>query len=265
MDEVEKYSLPFLTRPMLEFEHGTIFELEIESMASEPITIVVSGITREGPFSLNFTHDGMPDQYSSPQRVSDIPIFLTVHGANTNTQRGECFVRIFLRMNSNRVMTMCQGYIDGLTSLGWPAIQSESELSGHGKLKVITGTNPAAGAEISQTVPFSRAWKIKAINFGLTTDATAVTRLVRLIVTDGTNTIYVLAFSKTQTASATQSYYATEVGTIQTATAGGKGFAGLPLDLILPEGYKILTGTGSLQAGDDFTAPILTVEEFLAI
>lgn len=130
-----------------------------------------------------------------------------------------------------------------------------------GRMRTITGTNPAAGVEISETVPAGVSWVLRSIAFSLTTSATAANRAVRVVLDDGATIFLRTGGNTTQTASQTLDYVAADfgvVGTIGTQTV----LVGMPLPpyRLLP-GHRVRTITINFQAGDDFTAPVLEVEE----
>lgn len=125
-----------------------------------------------------------------------------------------------------------------------------------GTIVTATGTNPAAGVEISETVPANQVWQLLAIRYTLVTDATVATRAPTILFDDGTNTIYRIAAASTQTASQTIAYnWAMSVG-YEKAASSSNVSGSLP-PLLLPAGYRIRTSTGAIVAGDDYGAPVL--------
>lgn len=129
---------------------------------------------------------------------------------------------------------------------------------GPGTIQSITGTDPAAGSEISETVPANTIWLLKSVRFAFVTDATADTRQVHLVLDDGTNTLLNLPTTGTQIVSLTRNYNAHELGGLIVPT-GNEIDIGLPSNVILPAGYQLTTETTLLKAGDNFGAPQLSV------
>lgn len=129
-------------------------------------------------------------------------------------------------------------------------------------VKVITGADPAAGVEISETVPAGRAWELLAVRFTLVTSATAATRQVQLVLQNDSSVEFLrIAANVTQIASLTNSYnFAAGLGYERSALVQSHMVTGLPR-LVLPGGYKITTVTASVQAGDNYGAPLLYVVE----
>ena len=134
-----------------------------------------------------------------------------------------------------------------------------------GILVSVAGTNPAAGADWSQTVTANKRWRIQSIRFQLVTDATVATRTVRILFTDGTNTFFLLPAVDVQIASLTYNYECVVDGYQRALHVPGVGapsaFIPIPNNLWLTGGYVMRTSTINLQAGDDFGAPRFLVEE----
>lgn len=129
-----------------------------------------------------------------------------------------------------------------------------------GVIRTVTGTNPAAGAEVSETVPAGKEWRLLSIAVALVTSATAATRRPHLLIDDGTTVSYRRASNATQAASLTQNYVFAGEG--PEAAVRGTWVADPLPSLPLGAGYRIRTSTESIQAGDDYGAPVLLVEEF---
>lgn len=127
---------------------------------------------------------------------------------------------------------------------------------GPGSDQEITGTDPAAGAEISQTVPANTIWLLRSFRFSLVTDATSATRVVHLILDDGTTTLLNLPSTGTQIASLTRNYNAHSLGGLIVPTDSEIDI-GLPSDTLLSAGHRIATETTLIKAGDNFGAPQL--------
>lgn len=133
---------------------------------------------------------------------------------------------------------------------------------GTGRSRSIAGTNPAAGAEISETVPTGTRWHISAVRISLVTDGTAANRTFQLVFDDGASPSFADIITQTaQTAGTTRVYFFTlDLPVMELAVVGNLLYP-LPSELWLPEGFRMRTVTTNLQAGDDYGAPEFLVEE----
>ena len=139
--------------------------------------------------------------------------------------------------------TLAAGYVTATQRLAYPGSKVVNTLDGGGALRSITGTTPAAGAEISESVPTGARWELIAFRTQFVTDANAATRTIRLLLDDGTN---IYAHSSTnlgQTAGLTD-IYAWEQG-LMTPFVGqvNAALAGLPVNNRLGAGHRIRTVT----------------------
>jgi len=124
-------------------------------------------------------------------------------------------------------------------------------------------TDPAAGAEVSVTVPTGKTWRIQYIDFVLVTSSTSANRYVRLLIRDPANIIYRGAYAPVQTASQTRRYCMI-VGypIVETAFDTLNNIRMYIPDFKLGAGYLITSDTANLAANDDFGAMTYFVEEF---
>ena len=131
----------------------------------------------------------------------------------------------------------------------------------HGRIRSITGTDPAADTEIIETVPARRRWKILSIRFLLTTDANVADRINNLTIDDGTIALLYLVPPSVHPASTSFRYNYANFDSPQ-APLNDQYLIQLP-PLILSPGYRIQTSTINMQAADNYTAPQLLVEEWI--
>lgn len=125
--------------------------------------------------------------------------------------------------------------------------------------EIVAGTNQAAGVEISEVVPSTRAWTLYAVFFRLVTSATVANRRPHLVIDDGnSNIIFRSPAGAVQAASATVDYAFCNTNVRETAVTDGVLMAPMPA-LILHPGWRVRTITTAIQAGDDFGAPSLLV------
>jgi hypothetical protein len=120
------------------------------------------------------------------------------------------------------------------------------------------GTDPAAGAEASVTVPAGTQWELYSVGITLVTSAAVANRTPHLLVDDGTNVVANLVPAAVQAASATVAYSFTEAGVDYAAVRDGVMLVGqLPTGLRLGPGWRIRTLTTALDVGDNYGAPVV--------
>lgn len=158
--------------------------------------------------------------------------------------------------------TLAQGYITSAARLAWPGSPLLPSVGPHGRPRTISGTDPAAGVELSETVPAGARWLLKTFNLALLADATVANRAVIITIDDGTNIVWQVGTNINVTASQL-AIYRLGVG-LPFLTIGTTHYnLPIPAGLILGPGYRIRTITTNLQAGDNYTAPVYHVEEFI--
>jgi len=187
--------------------------------------------------------------------------------ATAGTPRvGQCFAIVELvRGFTGAVVPIAvlgQGYVTDTSRLGGPGSRLTASIAGPGVLRSITGTDPAAGVEIAETVPTNARWRPLAIQFAFVTDATVANREVSLVVDDGATGFARVPSGTAQTATLTRTYSAFHHAPRNTIAQDGT--LNLPLPRIdLQGGHSLRTVTTNLQAGDNFGPPQLLVEEWI--
>lgn len=157
---------------------------------------------------------------------------------------------------------LAQGYVSETERLIWPRGPYPGSTEGRGVLRTIVGTDPAANTESTETVPTNARWRLLNWRIALVTDATVGNRTVQLVIDDGTNAIHLIPAHTTQPASQTFAYEAFSIGAAGFAVSNSL-FLPMPPDLELHGGYRVRTSTGSIQAGDNYGAPVLLVQEWI--
>lgn len=237
-------------------------DLFIESFSDAARTVQIRGFSDEGP--INGSHSTNADRSlaGSAIPITEFPRLLTIRTLETSVKRGACYVKVSVRAEGVVIALLCAGYVTDAESIAWPQGTIESSISNTGLIRSITGTNPAAGVEISETVPTGARWLLYGFRATFVTDATATTRTINLIIDDGTTTLIRLLANGTQTASITRTYNAIG-GITAPAASGTDGFIPLPYPYPLSAGFRIATITALIQAGDNWGAPQLLVEEWI--
>lgn len=183
-----------------------------------------------------------------------------------NANRGQCYVRAFIRNSqSGEVVPIAQligGYVTDDYLPSFPFGKIEGPLEGQGMLRSITGSDPVAGAEISETVPTGARWRVHSVRAQLVASATVASRRPRLTIGDGATTVLQGRCDEDQTAGNTTSYNWASWGTSVSVGAGTEQ-AMYPFPLLLPASWTISTSTTNIQVDDNWGAPQLWVEEYL--
>jgi hypothetical protein len=165
-------------------------------------------------------------------------------------KRGTCHVGLDLQIGDSSggqlVQRLLRGYLHAATPLGWPHGAMLGPLEGPGALRVITGSVPAAGAEVSETV----------------TDGNAANRMPVLTFDDGTS-VFLSSSAQIQAASLTWVHMFMPGAGAEDATAITSIVNLLPPEIWLGAGYRIKTLTTAIQATDAYAAPIYQVEEWI--
>lgn len=130
--------------------------------------------------------------------------------------------------------------------------------------RTITGADPSAGAEVSQTVPTGLDWRLLSFRTTLVTDANVANRQVFLTFTDGVVTYQRWPANATQAASLSYTYIWGH-GSSVPALTGLFAFGPLVQQCPLVSGIVINTSTTDIQVGDNFTSPFIHVLERLTL
>lgn len=191
---------------------------------------------------------------------------VSVFASGGTPRDGQCFVLVEIVRGRTGAVTplglLVSGYVTDTQPLGWPGTPIRRSAQPPGAVRAVTGTDPAAGVEISETVPTNARWRLLSLLAALVTDATVANREAALVVDDGTNNQVRAPAGVNHAASLTRTYnfhpWANRFTIAQDATITPP----IP-DLWLPGGFRIQTITTNLQAGDNWGAPQLLIEELI--
>lgn len=134
-------------------------------------------------------------------------------------------------------------------------------IGGGRRLVVVTGTNPAANVEISETVPAGELWELVAVHFTLV-KSTTVGR-VSLLLDDGTNVFAKIASQVDAPVATTTFSFLAGLPYASSAVADTHIAIGIPSGLYLPAGYRIRTTRSGPNAADDYSAPVIYVVKYV--
>lgn len=238
------------------------FDLLVESFSSVAQTIQIRGYTENELIIHDHTTTSDRSLRSSVIGITGSPLYMTARSASGISVRGQCYVKVSLRIEGVIVATLFGGYITETSSVAFPNGNIEDSLSGKGVIRSITGTDPALGTEISETVPTNAFWRLISARFSFTTDATVISRSPLLVLDDGTTSFWKSSEGSTIPASTNRNYFYANTGAEDTTTSLVNILL-MPSYMPLQAGFRITTQTNNLQAGDNFAAPQLWVEEWI--
>ena len=194
---------------------------------------------------------------------------LSVFASSGSPLIGQTFVRIQLIRGlagaTLVVGTLLQGYVTAVQDLAFPGSPIRMSTEDAFPTRVIVGTIPAVGTEVSETVPTGARWELVTFTVSLTTSGVAGTRRPRLQFDNGGSTYGLFVVSGTLNLSETR---------FGCWAIGGLGYDGLGDNVImgalppgpaLPSGAVIRTNTAGLLAGDQWARPVLCVREQMEI
>ncbi len=191
---------------------------------------------------------------------------VSVVAASGTPLLGQVFVRLQVVRGlggaTQVLATLAQGVCNAVQHLSYPGSAIRTTLEAPGAIRSIAGTDPAAGVEISETVPTAARWRLLSLSFTCATAIAIADRVVRLVFDDGASIYFQSTGLAVQAASSTFRYtwssnisYGNSVGANLTGAYG--------INLFMLAGHRVTTSTELLQAADDFSAPQLAVEEWL--
>ena len=244
-------------------------ELQIESWSNAARTLVITGVDSLGQ-NFSFEHETNADRSLNSTRHTVNPdtaqyVWTLVVIPPAGVRRGECFIRISVLWNNRQVERLSTGYVTDGKSIAYPPGVFEGFTDGAGLLRSITGTNPAAGVEITEACPTNAKWKMKGAAFQVVADGNAANRAVRLLINDGVTDV--LSYPATVLVAATQTrIFRFQKGWPNDPTTFGTLadiWAFISDEIEIFQGWSWRTQTESIQVGDDFGAPVFIVEEWI--
>lgn len=245
--------------------------LRVHNSASSAVVVLRFEILRPDGHIQNFEERLTP----STDRASSTKFFGLTEGfllravafaAAGTPKRGQTFVQFSILRGrlalTEEVEAILSDYVSEGHVISYPGSVIRSPLEGPGFIRVITGTDPAAGVEITETVPTNARWRFIGALLTLVTDATAANRQPFFIVSDGSSAWFSFSWGTVVTASLT-AFLNAATGVVNTAPSAIVQMLTVPIDLYMLAGHDFQTSTFSLQAGDNWAAPIYSVEEWI--
>lgn len=122
--------------------------------------------------------------------------------------------------------------------------------------------NPAAGSELSVTVPGGEVWEFLSLCVQLQTSGVVSARSITLVFDDGTDIVGQYGMQDVQNAGNLVRYtFAAEMGFSKTTYSLNSIYGVIPRQW-LPGGWRARTLTANLDAGDDYTSPVIVVRRY---
>jgi hypothetical protein len=161
--------------------------------------------------------------------------------------------------------TILAGYVTAVQALGFPGSPIVSSVEGEPYLRAISGTAPALGVAITETVPAGARWELLAWYFAFTTSATVVDRKPYLVPASGGVSYGVMTNFSTVPASTANQFTFGPTLASTSDPINGVYQAGWGTRVLLTAGGTLTASAFALQPGDRFSAPQYTVREWLEV
>lgn len=253
---------PFLSNQHVKFPEARQLTIQVQSWSNTALTLQVRGMSVNDLISHDHVTNSDRSVATTSHRLTDFPIFLRVNGSGTSIRRGDCYCKVTLQCAGFDVAILCAGYITNDFFLSYPQGRLEQMSEGRGTIREVAGTNPAAAAEIAETVPTNAQWRIIAVSAVFVADANTGNRRPSLTFTTGGNVLGRFLVAGNIVANETVRVTWASIGDAETVASQGN-LGHLPEFNMLDQGTVIDTLTNNLQAGDDWAAPTLWVEEWI--
>lgn len=177
------------------------------------------------------------------------------------------YASVALRRQSQSLLNvmdvLISGYVSQAFPMCWPQSVPQRPTDGAGTLRSILGSVPAAGADISESVPAGARWQLLSLFAQLTTAVAVANRQVNLTLDDGVNIFYETPNGPVQAASLIWEYNFAPLGFAAAVVLTDVAMHYDNAQIIAP-GFRIRTDTVSIQAADQWTAPQYLVREWQA-
>lgn len=163
----------------------------------------------------------------------------------------------------NALDVLCGDTISAAKRLAWPGSALRGPLDGAGAIRTIAGTSPAAGAEISETVPAGARWQLLAFRVLITTSAVVGNRAPYLTIDDGTMEYFSAGQNVVTAASSNKINRWTAGVSLNTGGIAGQAVQALGTMQMLTAGHRIRTSTTAIDVGDQYSAVLYQVREWI--
>jgi hypothetical protein len=239
-------------------------ELLVESYSNLASVIKILGFTDYEQIIASHTGSGDKSLKTTTIDISSIPKMLTVRSETTILERGDCFVRISLKIEGVIVGTLCAGYVTNTECPTYPNGKIESSICGRGKIISYLILDESTPSPISYRIPIHTKWRILNIKVKVQADANVANRLLYLQFLGDSGTIATVEASEIQTANEYKEYnFAPLVGSDRTKKMNIN--LTNTLELWGKDNELIQFILNNAQVDDVITEIQLTVEEWINV
>lgn len=161
--------------------------------------------------------------------------------------------------------TLLQGYVTAVQATAWPGSPIRSSLETEGALRSVTGTTPAAGADINEVVPTGARWDMLYFLAQLSTSAAVANRRVQFTLDDGINGYGRVSSNTNIAANGLGRFCLAEGGPVIADATLNVFMLPLAVNHRLPPGAHIRSVTNLIDVADQWSTPQYLVREWLDI
>lgn len=252
---------------VFQFSHSpTVFQVEVDFRLLLPdgtIQVQSEFVNVGGAYTTGFNDFSMAEGFL---------LSVDVRSNQAGVFRGQVFINVVLLRNfgsgNTLQITLARGYCTLFSPVVWPQIPTDFPTLKPGAILQVTIGNPAAGADFTQAINGNARWRVQTLRAAFVTSAAAANRSAILQFSTAGNVFFSAPVVPVQAASLTWSYNWGSGVTTLTATAGAttpNAVTSLPDDFWLPPGSTIASVTQNIQAGDQWSAIQLDIEESLDV
>lgn len=259
MDITDPRTLPFLNRAMLDFGSTSQISIQLSLISSLATDYVLRGMTKSGPFQYRFTAVGDGSIETKEFEMTDIPTLVGLYAAEDNNQRPIAHATVHLAVQGTKVGILAQGVVNTVFGITYPISLPPNSMQSGGAVFAPNIADPAAGAEMSLSVPNNQAWEILYMSLKLVTDGNAANRTVAFRIQDGVSYNRTYVAGTVQTATQTVTYNFTPGGTTGVSVANNEQFIKLDTPTFIMPLSTLSTVTTNMQATDNYSFPDLWV------
>lgn len=247
---------------MLKYGNRTQLRLRISAAADIAGVVLLRALTRNGISSIPIltTVDGKIN--ANVVRIDDFPIMASAVDTADAFKPNQCWANISLEISNAETISLASGFVYVDKGITWPNASLTDAVPGRGFITEIASANPAAGAELTLTVPDGELWHVKAISTHFTTDANVADRVPHFVFT-GPGGLLIHTWAAAVFAASEAAFIScAQWGNISGVSNMDDFRIEMPSDIWLPPASTITSVTQNLQVGDDYTAMVVLVEKF---